>query len=133
MHTPHNLIIFFDGHCGLCNRLITIFLSLDTKEQFVYSPLQGVTAKEILPAEFVTTLDTFVFFKNGHIYTKSNAAIEAFNTLGGLYSLFYTFKIIPQFIRDAVYDFISKNRISWFGQSESCRMPTQKERARFLD
>jgi predicted DCC family thiol-disulfide oxidoreductase YuxK len=133
MHTTHNLIIFFDGQCGLCNRLINIFLSLDSKEQLIFSPLQGATAKDILPAEFVTSLDTFVFFKNGHIYTKSNAAIEAFFTLGGLFSLFCIFKIIPQFIRDAVYDFISKNRINWFGQSDSCRMPTQEERARFLD
>ena len=126
-------IVFYDGQCGLCNRLVNLLLVLDHKKRLKFAPLQGQTAKTKLPKELLADLKTMAFLKNGRLYTKSDAALEVVKTIGGIFSLFYIFKFIPRFIRDAVYDFISKNRIRWFGQSDSCRMPTKKERAVFLD
>lgn len=126
-------IVFFDGVCGLCNNFVNILLSEDRNQVLKFSPLQGQTANTKLPKELLADLNTMAFYKNGRLYTKSDAALEVVKTIGGVFSLFYFFKFIPRFIRDAVYDFISKNRIRWFGQSESCRMPTKEERARFLD
>lgn len=126
-------IVFYDGQCGLCNRLVNLLLVLDHKKRLKFAPLQGQTAKTKLPKELLADLKTMALLKNGRVYTKSDAAFEVMKTIGGIFSLLYIFKFIPRFIRDAVYDFISKNRIRWFGQSESCRMPTKEERTLFLD
>ena len=130
---PNPIIVFYDGQCGLCNRLVNLLLGLDHKKRLKFSPLQGQTAKTKIPKELSEDLNTMAFLKNGKLYTKSDAALEVLKTIGGVLSLFYIFKLVPRFIRDAVYNFISKNRIRWFGQSESCRMPTKEERGRFLD
>ena len=126
-------IVFYDGQCGLCNRLVNLLLVLDHKKRLKFAPLQGQTAKTKLPKELLADLKTMALLKNGRVYTNSDAAFEVMKTIGGIFSLLYIFKFIPRFIRDAVYDFISKNRIRWFGQSESCRMPTKEERTLFLD
>ena len=41
--------------------------------------------------------------------------------------------IVPQFIRDWVYDIISKNRYVWFGKKDSCIIPTVALKSKFLD
>ena len=46
--------------------------------------------------------------------------------------LAYGFIIIPPFIRDFFYKIIANNRYRWFGQKETCRIPTPEEIARFL-
>lgn len=126
-------IVFYDGQCGLCNRLVNLLLRLDHKKRLKFSPLQGQTAKTKIPNELSENLNTMALLKNGRVYTKSDAAFEVMKTIGGIFSLLYIFKFIPRFIRDAVYDFISKNRIRWFGRLDSCRMPTKEERTLFLD
>ena len=130
---PNPIIVFYDGQCGLCNRLVNLLLGLDHKKRLKFSPLQGQTAKTKIPKELSEDLNTMAFLKNGKLYTKSDAALEILKTIGGVLSLFYICKLIPRFIRDAVYDFISKNRIRWFGRFESCRVPTKEERDQFLD
>ena len=42
------------------------------------------------------------------------------------------FLIVPVFIRDAAYDFIAQRRYQWYGKREICRLPTEKEKERFL-
>ena len=41
-------IIFFDGHCGLCDRFVTKIFHLDKKRRFHFAPLQGPTASRML-------------------------------------------------------------------------------------
>jgi predicted DCC family thiol-disulfide oxidoreductase YuxK len=35
-------------------------------------------------------------------------------------------------VRDAVYDFIARNRYKWFGKKESCMIPTPEVKSRFI-
>jgi predicted DCC family thiol-disulfide oxidoreductase YuxK len=42
-------------------------------------------------------------------------------------------RLVPRFIRDAVYDWVARNRYGWFGKRDSCRLPSSEERAVFLD
>jgi predicted DCC family thiol-disulfide oxidoreductase YuxK len=125
--------IFFDGVCGLCNRFINFILDVDKNKVLKFSPLQGKTAASALPSNVLIDLKTVVFLKNNKIYTQSDAVLEIFKSIDGIWSIFYIFKWIPKFIRDFIYHWISSNRIKWFGQLESCRMPTKEERDRFLD
>lgn len=55
-------------------------------------------------------MDTVRVFTNGKTWEKSRAFLELGSLLGGYYRFFLIFKIIPAFIRDAVYDEIAKRR-----------------------
>lgn len=41
-------ILFFDGVCGLCNRFVDFMLKADSRNRFLYAPLQGETARRLL-------------------------------------------------------------------------------------
>ena len=53
--------------------------------------------------------------------------------MGGVWPLFSVFWIIPTFIRDAVYEFVTKNRYRWFGKQNTCMVMTDDIRHKFLD
>lgn len=126
-------LIFFDGVCGLCNRFINLLIDADKNHVLKFTPLQGKAAAELLPKEFIDELKTIVYFQNHEIFTESDAVLEILKSIGGIWAIFYIFKWIPKFIRDYIYQWTSLNRVHWFGRFDHCRMPTEKERARFLD
>lgn len=125
-------IVFFDGVCGMCNYFVNFLIEEDKDNVLKFSPLQGQKAMDILPKEFTQKLDTLVFYQDNKIYTESKAVLKILYSMGGIWKLFYVFKIIPRFIRNGIYKYISQHRIEWFGSSDSCRIPTSDERAKFL-
>jgi len=125
--------IFFDGVCNLCNGAINFVIDRDTSGRYQFASLQSEVASEHLPERY-TALDSIVLYKvSGKIYDKSSAALEIAKGLGGGWSLFYVFKIIPKFIRDAIYNWIARNRYKWFGKRATCRMPSPELKERFLE
>ena len=42
-------VIFFDGVCGMCNTFINLIIRIDRKQTFLFAPLQGSTARDLLP------------------------------------------------------------------------------------
>jgi predicted DCC family thiol-disulfide oxidoreductase YuxK len=47
--------------------------------------------------------------------------------------LLRVFLIVPRFVRDGVYRFVAARRYRWFGQRDTCMVPTEELRARFLE
>jgi predicted DCC family thiol-disulfide oxidoreductase YuxK len=130
---PLNNVVFFDGACALCNRFVDYLIRADKKQEFKYAPLQGVTFAT-LSSDFIGILPDSVVFYSDHTFSvKSTAALKILIRLGGWYRLLNVFFIVPAFIRDAIYDFIAKNRFNWFGKKETCRLPSLEERSLFLD
>ncbi len=130
----NNPIILFDGVCNLCNGAVQFVIKNDKKKLFRFAALQSEIGIELskkynLPSD---TMNTFVAIINDKSYTRSTAALEVTKMLGGILSLAYVFIIVPPLIRDSVYNWIAKNRYSWFGKQESCMIPTPELRDRFL-
>ncbi len=126
-------IIFFDGVCSLCNGFVDFIFKFDKKEKLLVASLQGQSAKEKLSDEYIDDMNTIVLLMDGEIYTKSQAVLKAVKLFGLPWSLLSVFLIVPAFIRDFIYKKVSKNRYKLFGKKDSCRMPTQSEKERFLD
>lgn len=128
-------ILFFDGQCNLCNTSVQFVIKRDRKEKIKYASLQSDLAKVMLPKELIETdsLSSLVLLENGTMYTKSTAALQIAKKLKGLWPSLSLFLLVPKFARDAVYDFIAKNRYRWFGKSDHCMMPTSDLRSRFID
>lgn len=128
----NNKIVFFDGMCGLCNSFVDFLLRIDKKNKLLFAPLQGKTAAELQINAGSQDLKTVIFYSQGKLYTKSDAVIEIFKCIGGIWSISVAGRLVPQKIRNYFYDFVARNRLRWFGQKSTCRMPSENEKGRLL-
>ena len=133
-NTPINKIILFDGICNLCSASVRFVIKRDTKRKFRFASLQSDFAKRVLLGkEIGNSVKTVVLLKGDRIYMRSDAAFEICRELNGLWPLLCFFKIIPRFIRDAVYNFIAQHRYRWFGKTDECWLPSPDLSSRFVD
>ncbi len=129
IHDDSRPIVFFDGVCGLCNGVVDTLLRVDRRNRLLFAPLQGETALARLGE---ATLNSIVLVDTAGRHEKSAAALRICLHIGGLWQVLLIFWLLPRPLRDALYDFIARNRYAWFGKHELCRLPTPQERARFL-
>ena len=126
-------IIFFDGVCGLCNRLVNMVLRLDKKQSIYFATLQGETAREMLPPLPEDPREWSMVYWDGDVmHLESDATFTLYRELGGMLGALAVFRWIPRFVRNPVYRLVARMRYRWFGKEESCRVPTEEEQARFL-
>ena len=132
---PQEPIILFDGVCNFCNRAVNFVIKRDKASVLKFATLQSDVSQKLLATDHLPANDlrSFVFIENNKIYTRSTAALRVCRYLNGLWPLMYGFIIVPKFIRDGIYNWISKNRYQWFGKKEECMIPTSGIRARFLN
>jgi len=129
----NDVILFFDGVCGLCNGLVDWLLPRDRHRHLKFATLQGTTAKQLLSPAQTQDLDTVVVWYKGQVLERSDAILACLSELGGSWRWVTVLKIVPRFIRDAIYNFVARNRYRWFGKFSTCRLPLPGERLRFLD
>lgn len=129
-----NPVILFDGVCNLCNSSVQFIIERDPKSNFKFASLQSDAGKEMLkkynlPEDKIYSV---ILIANSLAYDRSRAALEIARRLDGLWPLMYIFIVIPPFLRNFIYDWISKNRYRWFGVRNECMMPTPEMKKRFL-
>ena len=127
-------IILFDGVCNLCNSSVTFVIQRDKKDLFRFAALQEAAGQQLIEKHQIDTskTDSIILIDGDKAYVKSTAALKVARHLGGAYPLLYGFMIIPNFIRNWVYDYIAKNRYKWYGKKESCMIPTPALKSKFL-
>ncbi len=126
------VILYFDGVCGLCNEYVDFIMKRDRMKKFMFSPLQSQYAKTNLPGDLVEKIETMALTRNQRIFTKSDAVIEVCKVLGGFWGIARIAYVVPRVLRDWVYDRVASRRHQWFGKNASCRVPTPTEKERFL-
>ena len=128
-------IILFDGVCNLCNAAVQFIIKRDHKNQFLFASLQSETGR-LLVKQFnldKNQMNSIILIENERAYLRSTAALRIAKRLSGPWFLLYAFMIVPKFIRDGVYNVISKNRYRWFGRKDECMIPTAELKAKFLN
>lgn len=125
----------FDGVCNFCNYWVQFTLRRNRSGSLQFGTLQGQTARRLLPQYGLNpdALNTLVFISNGKAYTASNAVLEICRHLDGAWRWLAVLKIVPRFLRDAVYRFIARNRYRWFGKRNRCMVPAPAQQNRFVD
>ena len=117
-------VVYFDGGCGLCHRFVRFLLSEDPDgEAFRFAPLPGAGETIV-----VTTGE-------GGRLTRSSAVLHVLGRLGGLWRLIAVAgRVIPAFLRDALYDAVARVRHRLFPRPEgSCPLMPPPLRARFIE
>jgi predicted DCC family thiol-disulfide oxidoreductase YuxK len=126
-------VILFDGVCNLCNASVQFVIKRDPDQHFKFASLQSDFAQTVLPKNQADQFNTMVLIRGKKIFLRSSAVLEVARHLKGPWSLLYGLKIIPAFLRDALYDMIARRRYRWFGKSDTCWAPTDDLQARFMD
>jgi predicted DCC family thiol-disulfide oxidoreductase YuxK len=128
-------IVFYDGHCILCNKSVQFLLTQDIHQKLSFATLQSAFAKDMLlhgEFKFDRLPESVIFFDGTKMFTNSDAVFEALRQANGKKSWLGYFRIVPKFIRDFIYEVVAKNRYKWFGKAESCIVPPEKWKERFL-
>lgn len=128
-------ILLYDGVCNLCSGAVKFVIKNDPKDRFYFASLQSETGKGIMRNHELDAneMDTFVFIKDDVVFIRSSAALHLFREMGFPWNLSYALILVPGQVRDAVYKFISRHRYKWFGKKDSCMVPDEKIKGRFLD
>jgi predicted DCC family thiol-disulfide oxidoreductase YuxK len=141
-----NPIVLYDGVCGLCNRFVQFLLARDRRKVFRFASLQSDFAARILNRHGVNpdALDTVYVVldnevldaeaRNERLLSRSSAILFVLQQLGAPWRLIASFSIlIPQFLRDHIYNAIARHRYRFFGRSEACTLLSDQDHSRFLD
>jgi predicted DCC family thiol-disulfide oxidoreductase YuxK len=120
---PSLAILKFDTTCLLCNRTVQFILRHDKKDVFLFDALKTGEYEGI---------DSVILIHQGQTYFYSTAVLKVFALLGGWWKILLIFIIIPVSWRDGLYKLIAKNRSKWFGKTDTCLIPKEKDRRKFL-
>jgi predicted DCC family thiol-disulfide oxidoreductase YuxK len=134
-------VLLYDGVCALCNWWVRFILKCDREDVFRFASLQSPLAAQALLRHGVSTkrLDTVYVVldfeqPSERLLARSHAAIEVLRQLGPIgKGTAKAFSFLPSSARDALYNFIARNRYRSFGKYDSCPLPDPKFRSRFLD
>ncbi len=127
-----DLIVFYDGDCGLCNRSVQFVLNHEKSSKVYFSALQSAFAQQFFEEKQFAKPDltTFYFYKEGRLYSKSTAALKLTGFLKFPYSMLQLFLVVPTFMRDFVYSFVAKRRLNF--ANAFCVVPSSENRKRFI-
>ena len=129
-------IILFDGVCNLCEASVQFVIKYDKKDVFRFVALQSELGIEIIKHIGLenNNIDSVILYEPGIAYNyKSAAALEIAKNLGGFFHFGTVFKLIPNGLRNLLYDYIARNRYLWYGKKESCLVPTSELKSKFLE
>ena len=130
------LIVLFDGVCNFCNDSVQRIIKNDSKDRFRFASLQSDIGQKLTAERRIDTsqVDSIILIDPGNsYYIKSTAALKIAGKMDGFYPILQIFLILPESLRDIIYDYVAKNRYQWFGKREECKIPTPKERNKFIE
>ncbi|MES2863094.1 MAG: DCC1-like thiol-disulfide oxidoreductase family protein [Bacteroidota bacterium] len=127
-------IILFDGVCNYCNDKINFIIKNDKQDVFRFVALQSETGQKIIKYLGIdNSIDSIVLYEPGYAYfIKSEAVFRIIKHLSSTVKLLLFFNFIPTGIKNIFYDLIARNRYNWYGKKESCMMPTEALKRKFI-
>ena len=130
-------LVFYDGDCGLCDRMVQFVIKHDKKESFVFAPLQGSTAASYLtdlPPEMRFT-DSLILIENyrtfPRVYMLGKGALRILWLLGFPWMILGLLSFLPGWMFDWLYELVAANRHRFFSD-QTCVVPSKNQKERFL-
>ncbi len=118
------ILVQFDGVCILCSGAVRFILKVDKKKIFLFQALQNSGEDK--------DFETIIVSENQLTYEYFDAILKIGKELGGIYSVIAIFRILPRSWQHSLYIWVARNRFRWFGKRESCYLPSEEEKARFI-
>jgi predicted DCC family thiol-disulfide oxidoreductase YuxK len=112
--------VVFDGHCGLCTRLVKWAARLDRRGAFRFEPLESEAGAALSREHGVdpTRPHTILLVKDGRAWYRSDAVLEIARELPWVRWPARLAALVPRRLRDRAYGFVARHRYRWFGRRE---------------
>ena len=130
-----DLIIIYDGICGLCSASVRFVLEHDRAGRFAFVPAQSPLGQRLEREHGIDALatGTLVLLDHGQVRTRSDAVAAIGRRLDGVWRILGWLRFLPPRLRDWAYTQIAKRRLAWFGEAPADEAPPPQYRDRFLD
>ncbi|MEA3013307.1 MAG: hypothetical protein QOD42_1852 [Sphingomonadales bacterium] len=127
-------IIVFDALCVLCSANARFVLKHDRRGHFRLASMQSDVGAALYRRFGIDPADpeTFILVGAGRALRESDAVLAIWSGLGWPWRLAGLARIVPRFIRDALYRWVARNRYRWFGRRDACWLPDARWRDRIL-
>lgn len=128
-------LIVFDGICLLCSHFARWVVRHDVSENFCFSTAQSDLG-QALYAHFDLDgeeFETNLVIIDGRLYEKLDAMIAVCRVLGWPWRLVSVMSLLPQGVKDWLYNRIARNRYRLFGKREMCLVPDGKLAERMVE
>jgi predicted DCC family thiol-disulfide oxidoreductase YuxK len=127
-------VILFDGVCNLCTGGVRWIIRRDRRAVFTFASIQSPAGRHLLEKVGLgPDPGSMILIDEAGVHSRSDAAIRIATRLGFPWSLSRVAGVLPRGIRNAVYSWIARNRYRWFGRRDSCMVPDERWRSRFLE
>ena len=115
-------MIIFDGECNLCNGVVGWLMQFASEEVFRFIPFQSPRGQELLKRYAYPTqqLDTVILIDENGPHTHSDGFLKIVSKIPKWKRVAALLAFVPRMLRDGIYKLASRNRLKWFGQSQSC-------------
>lgn len=128
-------LILFDGVCNLCAGTVQFVIRHERAPVFRFASIQSDLGRRIfsehnLPVE---NAQSILVTSGDRILSKSDAIIEIVRHLKWPWRIGVLLSLLPRILRDWGYSIVANNRYQWFGKKDSCMIPTEDIKARFLE
>ncbi len=115
-------IIIFDGECNLCNGVVGWLLKFAPTDSFKFVAFQSPYGQSLLhtfgfPKKELTTV---ILIDEAGAHTHSDGFLKIISQIPKWQLAAALLAFIPRIIRDTIYNLASKNRVKWFGKSNTC-------------
>lgn len=126
--------ILFDGACSMCDALVRWARRRDSKGRFRFAPLHSDEAAQLLAhvggqRTAAAFPDSIVLVQGRKMHFRSGAALRIARGLRFPWPVLAAGLLAPPPLRDAVYDWVARNRYRWFGRDASCHLPERAQEA----
>ena len=129
---PDDDVILYDGVCVFCSHWIR-FVAARDHGRFRFAAIQSGYGTRLARHFGINPddPDTNAVIHGGTAHYKSDGALTVLSLLPG-WGWVRVLRVLPDWLRDPVYDLVAKNRYRIFGRSEACLVPDAAMRSRVI-
>ncbi|TIU25969.1 MAG: DUF393 domain-containing protein [Mesorhizobium sp.] len=127
-------LIVFDGVCVFCSGFVRMIVRLDRDKRFRFATAQSPLGEALFREHGLPTdnYETNLAIIDGVAFTKLDSFVVIMATLGWPWRAARLLLVLPQPLRDWLYDRVAKNRYALFGRKDSCEIPSAELRQRLI-
>lgn len=133
--SPSTVLVLFDGNCALCNRSVVFLLEHDRRGALRFAPLDSETGRRVVgtPELLSGSPGSILVVDDGEVLRESRGVLRLTRHLRFPWSLLGAARVVPEGIRDALYRWVARNRLRWFGTTDGCSLMRPEWKDRFVD
>jgi len=127
-------VVIYDGECNLCASIVGFVLPRDRDARLRFAARQSAAGRRLLQASGCPEVDvtSVVLVESGRCRERSDAAIRLARLLPFPWPILAGSRLVPRPLRDAIYDWVARNRARWFGRRPACLLSVGAYADRFL-